>query len=79
MRQRAGDVALADARGPRDEAVLVLANPAATGKGQHDRLVEVPGMPVVDVLNGGRQAQLGAAQPDLQPAVVAFRPVQDRT
>ena len=72
MGQCAGDIALADAGGTRNEAVVMLANPTATGERQHGGLVEVPGVAVVDVFNGGRQAQLSLAQADLQSVAVAF-------
>ena len=70
--QGAGDVALADAGGPGNEAIVVFSNPAATGQREHGVFVEVSGVAVVDVLDGGREAQPGFAQPDFQLMVVAF-------
>ena len=60
--QGAGQVALTGTGGPGDEAVVALADPLASGQGEHELFVESAPPGVVDVLERGVLTQLGPFQ-----------------
>jgi hypothetical protein len=65
---------LADARGPGDEKIVVLADPGAGAETQHHLAREPAGRREVDVLETGGIAELGMAEPLREPSVLPRRP-----
>ena len=59
--KRAGEVGLSRAGGSGDDDVLALAHPVAGGEGKHEAFIEPSFCAVVDVFEGGAEAELGVA------------------
>ena len=69
----AGEIGLSGSRGADDQDIVVVADPVAAGKAQHEGLVQPTGGPIVDVLDAGALLELGVAHPDLQVPALPFR------
>jgi hypothetical protein len=70
--ESAGEIALAGPRGTGDDAVVVIADPLATGQGQQERLVQSARGAVIDVFEAGVVPELGAFEMGLESAVGPF-------
>ena len=70
--QGAREIRLADPGRSDDEDLLVGGDPARRGQIEQDAAVEPPSRPEVDVLDRGRQAELGRPQVALEPTVLPF-------
>ncbi len=71
MRQCAGDEALADAGGTGDEHVLLASDPVAARQLEHCIAIQMPIGSVVEILDTGLLAQVGASQTGLHTCVSA--------
>jgi hypothetical protein len=76
MGEGAADETLPDPRGPDQNHVVVLGDPAAGGELAGDGLVELTAGRVVDGLDAGvRELELGLLQRPRQPLVLAGEPL----
>ena len=73
--ERATEEALADPGGTDQDQVVAFGDPGAGAEGQDLLAVEPARVGEVDGLEGGRMAQLGGAEPPLQFALLAGRPL----
>ena len=73
--ERAREEALADAARPGDDQVVAFGDPRASAQCQDLLSVEPTRMGRVDGLEGGGMAQLGGAEPAVELALLAGRPL----
>jgi len=70
--QRAGQPALANPSGPRDEDIEVLSDPLAGGQGLDQGFIQASGMAIVDVFDGSTVLEFGPAQTTGQAPVLTL-------
>ena len=75
MSERAGEIALPEARGPGEDDGLVRGDPARGAEVDEERLGETARMAVVDVLDACREFQLGSLQARRELPVLAGDPL----
>ena len=73
--ERAREEALADAACPGDDQIVTLGDPRAGAQRQDLLSVEPSGVGEVDGLEGGGMAQVGGAEPAVELALLAGRPL----
>jgi hypothetical protein len=81
MTKRAGQITLANTRGPRDEDIVVRTDPLACRERRYQRSIQATARLQVKILDGRLLPQTGTPEPCRQGPVLLFKafPVDKKT